>query len=248
MFWSDESTTEDGFLIKRSTDGVNWTVINTLTPNQEYYLDQFLDETTTYYYQVCAFNEDEVAESNIAEETTDINSPSNLQANADGVNVVLTWTDNSLVEEGFQIKRSSTPGGPYATVTVVSANITTYTDFNRDENTEYCYIVCAYNDIATGCAPETCVTTGVASAVFDQLDAAIVLYPNPANDHFNLDLSGVKGNVAVNIFNQIGELMYDGNHSGGALTRIPLENFAGGMYLVRLRTDDGFTTKKLVVE
>ncbi|MCP4122083.1 MAG: T9SS type A sorting domain-containing protein [Bacteroidetes bacterium] len=248
LFWSDESTTEDGFIIKRSTDGVNFTVINHLTPNQEYYIDEFLDETTVYYYQVCAYNEDEVAESNIADETTDINSPSNLIATADGININLSWTDNSLVEENYQIKRSETSGGPYTIVTVVPANVTAYTDFNREENTEYCYIVCAYNSVATGCGPEDCATTGLASTVFDDLNAAITIYPNPATNYFELELSGVNGDINVSIFNQIGEVMYDDMLFGGAARRIELDNFASGMYMIRLQTDDGFTTKKLIVE
>jgi len=162
--------------------------------------------------------------------------------------VNLTWTDNSLVEENYQIKRSETSGGPYTIVTVVPANITAYTDFNREENTEYCYIVCAYNAVATGCGPEDCATTGLASTVFDDLNAAITIYPNPATNYFELELSGVNGDINVSIYNQIGEVMFDDMLFGGAARRIELDNFASGMYMIRLQTDDGFTTKKLVVE
>jgi PKD repeat protein len=248
LFWNDISTVEDGFYIKRSTDGVNFTIINTLTADQEYYIDEFLDETTTYYYQVCAFNSEDVAESNIASETTDINAPSNLIATPEFNNMVLTWTDNSNVEDGFQIKRADNSGGPYQTVTVVPTNVTSYTDFVLDENTEYCYIVCAYNDVAVGCSNEACNTTDMANSIFDDLAASIGLYPNPANRFVDIELSGINGEVNIRIYNQLGDVMMVDDLVGGAARRVELTDLAAGIYMVMIHTDDGFTTKKLMVE
>lgn len=248
LFWTDASTTETGFFVKRSLDGVNFTVINDLTPNQEYYNDEFLMETTTYYYQICVYNGEDTIESNIAVETTNINAPTNLQVTADFIDLALTWTDNSIVEDGFQIKRSETAGGPYSTVTVVTENITAYTDFTLEELTTYYYIVCAYNDVDTRCSAEASGTTDQVNSVFDDLDRAISVYPNPASSFVDLELSGVRGDISVRVFNNLGELMYNEMVSGGTLHRIGVEDFASGVYMIHLDTEEGFTTKKLVVE
>ncbi|MEZ5006815.1 MAG: T9SS type A sorting domain-containing protein [Chitinophagales bacterium] len=249
LHWDDLSTTEDGFLIKRSDDGfATFTVINVLTANQNYYLDEFLEETTTYTYQVCAFNDLDTVESNLDDATTEINAPTNLTATTVGVNIALGWSDNSIVEEGYQIKRALASGGPYTTVATVGPNVNAYTDFNLQSATEYCYVVCAFNAIAVACSDEECSTTDVASSIFDDLNVAITMYPNPASDYFELQLSSVKGQVDVKIYNQIGELMSNQIIDGGSAKRVDIKEFAAGVYLVRLQTAEGYTTKKLVVE
>ena len=247
--WDDFSTTEDGFLIKRSEDGgVTWTVINVLTPNQNYYLDEFLDETTTYTYQVCAYNALDTVESNIDDATTELNAPSNISANAVENTILVSWTDNSSAEEGFQVKRALTSGGPYTVVAVVPANVTSYADAGLQAFTEYCYQVCAFNDIDISCSGEACATTDVVSSVFEELSSAITLYPNPATAFVDLGLSSIKGNVAVQIFNPLGDVVKNEIVSGGSTMRMNVADLAAGVYLIRLQTDEGFTTKKLVIQ
>ncbi len=249
LYWDDLSTTEDGFLIKRSEDDfATYEVINMLTPDQNYYLDEFLDETTTYTYQVCAFNTLDTVESNTDDATTEINAPSELTATAVDNNIALSWTDNSLVEEGFQIKRSLTTGGPYATIATVGANVTAYTDFDLLASTEYCYIVCAFNTIAVGCSDEECEETGFITSISEELSNAINIYPNPASDYFELQLGSIQGDIKMKIYNQIGEVMTAVVLSGGSLEKINVNDFAAGVYMIRLENEEGFTTKKLVVE
>ena len=59
----------------------------------------------------------------------------------------LSWTDNSLNEDGFRIERGSLPAGPFSLLTTVGANVTAYSDvINADAGgTQYCYRVQAYN-------------------------------------------------------------------------------------------------------
>ena len=247
--WTELSTTEDGFIIIRSEDGgITWTEINILTPNQSYYLDEFLDETVTYTYQVCAFNELDTVCSNLDAETTVINAPTNLCTNAVEVNIVVSWIDNSSVEDGFQITRSLNSGGPYTTVAVVPANVTTYTDFGLVASTEYCYQVCAFNTVAIGCSDESCSTTDVASAIFEDLSNAITMHPNPATNFVELGLRSIKGNVLVRVFNPIGAIVMDQVISGGSTARLEVADLAAGVYMIRIQTEEGFTTKKLVIQ
>ena len=54
--WQDNSSTETGFSLERSTDGVTFAEIATPTANLETYDDEGLSAGTTYYYRIRAVN------------------------------------------------------------------------------------------------------------------------------------------------------------------------------------------------
>lgn len=71
--------------------------------------------------------------------------PTNLTATAvGGLQVRLTWQDHSSDEYGFRIERKLSPGGPYAQIANVGANITTFDDTGEGTGLTYSYRVCAY--------------------------------------------------------------------------------------------------------
>lgn len=60
---------------------------------------------------------------------SNVTAPTGLTATASaGPQVVLTWTDASSNETGFQIERRRLPGQDYVTIDNVAQNVTTYTD------------------------------------------------------------------------------------------------------------------------
>lgn len=52
LSWADNSTTESGFQIERSTDGTNFTLLTTVSQNIVEYTDNTVTAGTTYYYRV----------------------------------------------------------------------------------------------------------------------------------------------------------------------------------------------------
>jgi len=54
--WTDNATTESGFMIERKLDGGSYSQIGTASMNDETYNDVGLTELTTYYYRIRAFN------------------------------------------------------------------------------------------------------------------------------------------------------------------------------------------------
>jgi hypothetical protein len=55
--WQDNSDNEVGFQIQRATSsGGPWSVVGSTGANATSYTDMGLDPSTTYYYQVAAFN------------------------------------------------------------------------------------------------------------------------------------------------------------------------------------------------
>lgn len=71
-------------------------------------------------------------------------SPSNLVSEPTDTNkIMLTWSDRSDNENGFQVWRSTSYGSGYTLLTTTAANVITYTDATATGNTRYYYKVCA---------------------------------------------------------------------------------------------------------
>ena len=54
--WVDASSDEAGFVIERSSDGINFTKVTTVGPNVTSHTDSGLSPVTTYHYRVSAYN------------------------------------------------------------------------------------------------------------------------------------------------------------------------------------------------
>jgi len=75
--------------------------------------------------------------------------PTNLIAKTkSGKEIDLTWTDNSAVEDGFKIERS-TDNLNWKTVAIVPLNTTSYSDTHPALKSPYYYRVSAFNTVVT---------------------------------------------------------------------------------------------------
>ncbi|WP_163410998.1 LamG-like jellyroll fold domain-containing protein [Flavobacterium ajazii] len=106
--WSDNATNENNYILERSTDGTNFTVINTLAANTISYNDSGLTPNTVYYYRVKATN---ATESSAYSEIGSVTTPPIPSAPAkaanptpasgynfvqlNGGNTTLKWTGSS---------------------------------------------------------------------------------------------------------------------------------------------------------
>jgi hypothetical protein len=164
--WTDNSDNETSFKIERSTDGVNFSQIDTVGANVTAYSDTTVAESTTYWYRVRASNGDgDSAYTNIASATTPAcpsnppAAPSNLKAKVKGKSkITLSWNDNSNNEDGFRIYRGDSPS-TLAILTTVGANVTSFNDTTVQSKTTYYYKVCAYNGDGEACSGTVSVTT-----------------------------------------------------------------------------------------
>jgi hypothetical protein len=146
LSWADNSSFEDGFKIERWNGG-SYVLINTVGPNVTSYADSGLSHSTTYSYRVRAYNSGgDSGYTNESSATTlppPPSPPSNLAASGvSSSEINLSWTDNSNLEQGFNIERWN--GGSYVQVGAVGANVTTYTDSGLFPSTTYSYRVRAF--------------------------------------------------------------------------------------------------------
>jgi hypothetical protein len=153
LTWTDNSTTEEGFKVYRSTDGVEFFRTAILGPNVTSFSNTGRPEGTTYYYKVLAYTASgSTAFSNTAQATTFIdtvkpNAPTNLLATTVSTSQFnLSWTDNANNEVGFKVYRSL-DGITFEEVFRTGPNITNYASTGLTSKTTYHFRVRAYNDM-----------------------------------------------------------------------------------------------------
>jgi hypothetical protein len=122
LSWNDNSDNENGFVVSRQVSGGVWdNNYAVVDANSQSYIDNNHGlpplPDGTYAYQVIAFNADgNSSPSNTAYAVISVNAPaapSDLDAAVNGLDITLTWSDNSDNEENFIIERSVGSGKWY---------------------------------------------------------------------------------------------------------------------------------------
>lgn len=85
----------------------------------------------------------------------------------------------------------------------------------------------------------------------NEVSATLNLFPNPSNGFVNLEyISGKQGVVSISVMNTLGATVYSANGvSNGSLNKtIDLSNLTKGIYFVNVSSNNGTTTKKLIIQ
>lgn len=106
--WLDNATNENGFRIERSTDGGGFWVVAGSAPqsggNYNFFYDSAQPSEQQVCYRVIAFNAAGDAPASNTACTTPPSSPTNLTVTqVDAGTLMFTWSDNSGVEDGYQL-------------------------------------------------------------------------------------------------------------------------------------------------
>jgi hypothetical protein len=141
--WADNSGTEDGFSVERSLDGgASWATVATTVANVTSLQDGGRSSEQQVCYRVVAFNAHGDSGPSNADCTVPPAGPMSLAAAAVSPQAVdLTWTDNSLIEDGYKVERAPAEAGPYSAITTLAANSTSYRDRGLSGSTTYWYRV-----------------------------------------------------------------------------------------------------------
>ncbi|MFN7826569.1 MAG: fibronectin type III domain-containing protein, partial [Acidobacteriota bacterium] len=164
LSWTDNSTNENGFRIRRKTGTGAYVDVATVAANVSTYQNTGLAASTTYVYQVIAFNDfGTSAGSNESTATTTSSggggtgtpaAASGLTVSAASTSTVtLSWEDNSTNESGFRIERRLGVG-EWSVVNTVGANVKTWTDIGLISTATFTYRVIAFNANGSSTASE----------------------------------------------------------------------------------------------
>ena len=143
---SDDAT---GYNVKRATSS-GGPYMQLAAPTSPVYMDSSVADGTTYYYVVSAVDAaGESSNSTEASATPEAPSvapaaPIHLSATAGNAQASLTWSPSSGAAS-YNVKRSTTSGGPYTQVAAVMSP--SYTDPSVSNGTTYYYVVTADNSV-----------------------------------------------------------------------------------------------------
>ncbi|HEY6264893.1 MAG TPA: glycoside hydrolase family 44 protein [Candidatus Acidoferrum sp.] len=143
LSWSAGSDASAYYVKRSTTSGGPYTQI--AAPAATNYTDNNLANGTKYFYVVSAYNSYGQS-SNSAEVSATPTAPSpptaptGLTAIAGNAQVALNWSASSGATS-YNVKRSTTSGGPYTTVS--SPTVTNYTNTGLTNGTKYYYVVSA---------------------------------------------------------------------------------------------------------
>ena len=78
--------------------------------------------------------------------------------------------------------------------------------------------------------------------------ATLSIHPNPTNDVINVNISNIKSDVQLTIYNAIGQIVYTSRESAehGLSTTIDLSDLSTGNYILQIRSDEGVWTNKIM--
>lgn len=148
VMWQDTNSTETGYLIERSTDGVNFSVIGSAPTDAESYEDGGLIPGTAYAYRLRTFSTTQVVYTEPASTVTVPNAPAvptGVTALRGGGSVVnLTWSHAGWQTDLFRILRSQ-DGGEFEDIGFVAGDVTTFADGSALAEHGYSYQVVAGN-------------------------------------------------------------------------------------------------------
>ena len=148
LAWTNNATNATSYLVERSTDNVYFTQIASLGAAATTYSDNGLPGSSTYYYRVRANNNGlRSSYSNTANVTMQPGvpaAPTGLGAISRSGSVSLSWNaSGGTPATSYNIKRSTTSGGPYTGIG--TAGNTNYTDSPVNNWMTYYYVVSGVN-------------------------------------------------------------------------------------------------------
>ncbi|MBR4136624.1 MAG: fibronectin type III domain-containing protein [Bacteroidales bacterium] len=173
--------------------------------------------------------------------------PTNLQqeiALKDAGGIRLSWSDNAGASQW--VVRYRPLGGEWTIVLV--EGVPSYEILGLENGVEYEVQVRAVCDDAFSEWSEMMMATATNSCIEDHLSKSITLYPNPATEMVNVEVSDanilITGVEVYNLYGQMVETFHGTSLQNRAT--INISSLADGMYFVRVATEEGVVTKGFV--
>lgn len=160
--WVDNASDEAGFRVERSGSSSGpWTALAAKSANATSHTD-YVPQEQQFCYRVLAFNSYGASTPSDADCTAVPAAPTNLAGSVTAGAVELVWSDNSSVEDGYQVERRD-GSSSWSVIATVPANAVGYRDPGVMPNQTYWYVVRATRDGGTsagsGAVPLVVATT-----------------------------------------------------------------------------------------
>jgi PKD repeat protein len=113
LSWEDNSGNEDGFIVERRTQDLEWAEINRTGADQSTFTDAGLDGDVFYFYRVCAFNQEGCSKySNVVSDIIDRELVTIGYDNGNLINFLTLPESNGMNDKYYNVKFTP-PAAPY---------------------------------------------------------------------------------------------------------------------------------------
>jgi len=122
---------------------------------------------------------------------------------------------------------------------------TSVVNFSHSIKTSDQYNVCLKVTDAAECNSESCKKVSVGISTLTK-SSGIKIYPNPNTGIFAIEIGEPKGELSIEIYNQIGQIIYK---SEGSLATLNIDlNLAVGLYLVKAENNGILYNQRIIVK
>ncbi|MGD1957275.1 MAG: FG-GAP-like repeat-containing protein [Fulvivirga sp.] len=152
--WSDNSDLEDEYIVEKSTNNIDFETLANLPANSTSYLDDEILPDTGYFYRILAKNT--ITTSTVAAAyVVTLIAPTDLEIDFDNGNSVLSWSDNSQLEDFYTIQRKRSTVASFSTLPSIAPNSSNYTDSVFTSEGFFDYRVFAENEFGRSNTSDT---------------------------------------------------------------------------------------------
>lgn len=174
-------------------------------------------------------------------------APYNINSNSATVWAKIEPGCANIASRGFEYKKASESNYKTTYETPNANNEITKTLTGLSPNTTYKVRVWALMNGQrqyTNDQTFTTRSTGIEDITFGD----VTVYPNPAKDKLNIDLTASSQKVdKVELINSLGQSLYLISSPANTLYTIPTAQYSNGLYFIRLTSTDGVVTKKVLI-
>ena len=155
-------------------------------------------------------------------------------------------SDATVVQNGDTLSALATTGTPPYTY-LWNTGETTQSILPDSSGTYYCVIT-----DANGCSDWSNQYIYTMTNIENVASINMLLYPNPTRGLLNIEFDNIDNKISsVSVVNVLGDKIYNDNldnKKSKYSSQIDLSKYSNGIYFVRLKTKDGFVTKKLILQ
>lgn len=169
-----------------------------------------------------------------------------------GTSAVVVWQDYQMDSTTYLVYYKPSSDSIWQVDTVCPGSLT-YTLQNLESETSYdCYVVAVCNpDMPSETVHFLTDVDSVGVAEYLRLKKVVLLYPNPARDYMDIRVTDpdlrILGIEVYDVYGKLVRIVVGANNYSPLQTiRIDVSGLAKGAYLVRIQTDKGAISKKML--
>jgi uncharacterized delta-60 repeat protein len=241
-------TTEDGFIVQRSTAMAGpFVSIDSVLISERRFVDQEVVTLQTYSYRLLAYstggNSLPTAVVTVFAKSLPA-APTEFVAKRDSLTrIVLTWKDNAVNEEGYIVESFNFTTNVFVAIDTLPPNSVRFLHSKLMETKQYRYVIKAYNVAGFTSSNVADVLNIVVGVEEESVAKSIQVFPNPGDGRYHITTNGRPW--SVKIINSIGASILE---SSGETTQaeVDIRDFPAGIYFFHVKTQDRAVVRKII--